>query len=205
MTVHLFQNTRQQIQSCTLIPNPLIVVLFLLCNILGVSSPAGADTDITDEASQIVFPVASNSPVLVAGASEEVDSKSNDTNSKRDTDINIGFNYNDLQYPSCEGICTFAISRLRNSYSGKPSWEAVGGIVWQFDSPAKKQAEATLRQANAKAIQESDEYLVKISESLADAIVKKQREKAIALSMIVAKRLGYKDHQSLLRSFGVDW
>jgi hypothetical protein len=81
----------------------------------------------------------------------------------------------------------------------------VGGIVWQFDSPAKKQAEATLRQANAKAIQESDEYLVKISESLADAIVKKQREKAIALSMIVAKRLGYKDHQSLLRSFGVDW
>lgn len=104
-----------------------------------------------------------------------------------------------LTYPNCGGACVFAIGRMAPSYNGTTSLEAVAGVVWQFKSPENTQAQAIKRQVDAQNERLEQESTVTLSEKLAEAIEQGRTKRANLLAILLAKRLGYPDYQSLLR------
>ena len=104
-----------------------------------------------------------------------------------------------LTYPHCSGACVFAIGRLVPATNGTSYYEAVAGVMWQLNSPEKTQAQAIKMKAQAESDRINQEDDLKLAEKLADAIENKQESRANIFAMLLAKRLGYKDHRQLLQ------
>jgi hypothetical protein len=202
----------------------LLVVPILLCPIVTAQSvKAGGDDSSTTPPPPSALPVGDSG----------ITSNNNGTVGQQ-TNLNITPTYSSLGYPqNCDGVCTFAVSRLHTSYNGKPSWEGVVGIVSQFgsadqkrvkydgvraESEAKKNlAEAESSQATAKrylaeaeetqarARKTDDESTLNLLTNLSDAIRSADKEKAKLISMHVYKRLGYANYTSFFQSLGVNW
>jgi hypothetical protein len=80
------------------------------------------------------------------------------------------------------------------------SGEAVLGVVWRpGGAPEDKQMEAQRQLSKAQSESLAQESTVSLSEKLADAIEHQKYERATLLAMMLAPRLGYKDHLQLLR------
>jgi hypothetical protein len=104
-----------------------------------------------------------------------------------------------LTYPNCGGACIFAIGRMAPTGNGNASWEAVAGLVWQFQSPENTQAQANKMIAQAQSDNLTQESTVALAEKLAEAIESGKRERATLLAIILAKKLGYPSHLQLLQ------
>jgi hypothetical protein len=188
----------------------LLVVPILLCPIVTAQSVKAGGDD-----SSITPPPPSTLPV----GDSEIISNNNGTVGQQNN-LNFAPTHSSLGYPqNCDGICTFAVSRLHTSYNGKPSWEGVVGIVSQFGSASQKQAKyygvqaesdvkkklAEAEETQAKTRKMDDESTLKLLTELSDAIRLAEKEKAKLIAMHVYKRLGHENYTSLLQSLGVNW
>jgi hypothetical protein len=94
--------------------------------------------------------------------------------------------YGNLSYPACSGVCVFAIGRVNHTGNSNPSMEAVVGAVWQINSPENTPAQ------NACILAENQRDA--LTKKLAEAIENKKPERANAIAIILAQRLGYSDY-----------
>jgi len=111
--------------------------------------------------------------------------------------------YSNLGYPSCSGACVFAITRVSPSGNGGNSLEAVAGIIYQFSSPENTQAESQRLLAIAQKDRLDQESTITLAEKLSDAIESGRKERANVIAIILARKLGYRDHHQLLLDMGV--
>jgi hypothetical protein len=107
--------------------------------------------------------------------------------------------YGSLSYPSCSGVCVFAIGRATRTGNSATSIEAVGGVVWQISSPENTYAQNARILAETQQSALNNQSTLSLSEKLAEAIETNKPERANAIAMILAPRMGYKDYRQLLR------
>jgi hypothetical protein len=107
--------------------------------------------------------------------------------------------YGSLSYPSCSGVCIFAIGRTTRTGNSDPSIEAVAGVVWQINSPENTYAQNSRILAETQQASLNNQTTLVLIEKLAEAIENNKPERANAIAIILAPRLGYKDHRQLLR------
>jgi hypothetical protein len=108
-------------------------------------------------------------------------------------------NYGSLSYPSCSGACVFAIGRTSRTGNSDPSVEAVVGVVWQINSTENTYAQNARILAESQQNSLNNQTTLVLTEKLAEAIENNKLERANAIAIILAPRLGYKDHNQLLR------
>ncbi len=104
-----------------------------------------------------------------------------------------------LSYPSCAGVCIFAIGRTTRTGNIDPSVEAVVGVVWQISSPENTQAQNTRILAETQRDSLNNQTTLALVEKLAEAIENNKPERANAIAIILASRLGYSNYQQLLK------
>lgn len=107
--------------------------------------------------------------------------------------------YGSLSYPSCAGVCVFAIGRTTRNGNTDPSVEAVVGVVWQINSPENTQAQNARILAETQRDSLNNQTTLALVEKLAEAIETDKPERANAIAIILAPRLGYSDYRQLLR------
>jgi hypothetical protein len=110
---------------------------------------------------------------------------------------NNGYGYGNFSYPTCGGLCVFAIGRT--SVTGNtPTAEAMVGMIWQIDSPEKTNAQAVLRQAQTQQDALEHQTVSDLTEKLANAIEKNLPERVNIIAIVLAKKLGYSNHRQFL-------
>jgi hypothetical protein len=83
--------------------------------------------------------------------------------------------------------------------------EAMVGVVWRpGGAPEDKQVEAQRQLAKVQSENLAQESTLSLTEKLAEAIEHQKYERATLLAMMLAPRLGYKDHLQLLRELGAN-
>jgi hypothetical protein len=107
--------------------------------------------------------------------------------------------YGSLNYPSCSGVCVFAIGRTTRIGNADPSAEAVVGAVWQINSPETTQAQNARILAETQRGSLNNQTTLALVEKLAEAIETNKPERANAIAIILAPRLGYGDYRQLLK------
>jgi hypothetical protein len=107
--------------------------------------------------------------------------------------------YGSLSYPSCAGVCVFAIGRTTRTGNADPSIEAVAGIVWQINSPENTQAQTARILAESQRDSLNNQSTLVLIEKLAEAIETNKPERANAIAIILSPRLGYSDYRQLLK------
>jgi hypothetical protein len=116
--------------------------------------------------------------------------------------------YSSLSYPNCGGICGFGIVRLTPSNNGNVNSEAVMGVVMQFDSPEKINAQAqqsyfkaqqNLSKAQSDRFAQEDE--ISLLTKLADAVEQCKDAHANLLALAAAKRMGMTPEELLSRAY----
>lgn len=115
-----------------------LVNFLILCFFSQIAWADSAGSDSTDGNSNAVDTSKLSVP------SSEIPTSAASTITPQQTGI-VQFNnsgYSNLSYPNCGGICGFGIVRLTPSNNGNVSPEAVMGVVMQFDSPEKRNAQA---------------------------------------------------------------
>jgi hypothetical protein len=100
-----------------------------------------------------------------------------------------------LNYPSCSGVCVFAIGRTTRTSNADPSIEA----VWQINSPENTQAQNARILAETQRDSLNNQTTLVLVEKLAEAIETNKPERANAIAIILASRLGYSDYRQLLK------
>lgn len=108
-------------------------------------------------------------------------------------------NYGSLSYPSCSGICVFAIGRTTRTGNADPNVEAVVGVVWQISSPENTQAQNARILAENQRDSLNNQTTLVLTEKLAEAIETNKPERANAIAIILAPRLGYNDYRKLIK------
>jgi hypothetical protein len=89
--------------------------------------------------------------------------------------------------------------------NGGISGEATLGITWRLGgAPEDKQMEVQRQLVKAQSDNLERESTLSLSEKLAEAIEHQKYERATLLAMMLAPRLGYKDHLQLLRELGAN-
>ena len=106
--------------------------------------------------------------------------------------------YGNLSTPSCNGLCVFAIGKTGRTSSGETNREIVAGAIWQISSPENTYAQAARLQAEVQRDSLNNQTTLVLTERLAEAIEKNKPERANAIAIILAPRLGYKNYQDLL-------
>ncbi len=107
--------------------------------------------------------------------------------------------YGSISYPSCAGVYVFAIGRATRTGNADPSIEAVAGIVWQINSPENTQAQNARILAETQRDSLNNQSTLVLVEKLAEAIETDKPERANAIAIILASRLGYNDYRQLLK------
>lgn len=116
--------------------------------------------------------------------------------------------YSNLSYPNCGGICAFGIVKLTPSNNGNVNSEAVMGVVMQFDSPEKRNAQAqqsyfkaqqNLSKAQCDRFAQQDEIL--LLTQLADAVEQCKDARANLLALAAAKRMRMTAEELLSRAY----
>jgi hypothetical protein len=125
--------------------------------------------------------------------------------------------YSDLTYPSCDGLCSFAVGRVSKT-NNIPAWEALTGVVFKFGGAERRRgSEAARRQTEAAAKynealaqstlstakQTDDTSIIDLSNKLAESIKNKQTEQTKVIAMALYQRLGYSSYQSFLNELGI--
>ena len=105
-----------------------------------------------------------------------------------------------LTYPNCNGACAFAIGHVVPLSNGTTGLEAIAGVIWQFNSPEKIQAQSNRLLAKAESERLEQESTVSLASKLADALETDRKERANLLAIILAKRLGYSNYLELLQN-----
>jgi hypothetical protein len=111
---------------------------------------------------------------------------------------NSGFS--GLSQPSCSSsACVNGMVRMVPT-NGGISGEATLGITWRLGgAPEDKQMEVQRQLVKTQSENLERESTLSLSEKLAEAIEHQKYERATLLAMMLAPRLGYKDHLQLLR------
>jgi hypothetical protein len=107
--------------------------------------------------------------------------------------------YGSLSYPSCSGVCVFAIGRTTRTGNADPNVEAVVGVVWQINSPENTQAQNARILAETQRDSLNNQTTLALVEKLAEAIETDKPERANAIAIVLAPRLGYSDYRQLLK------
>ncbi len=115
------------------------------------------------------------------------------------TNINNTNNYNpdgySINYPNCSGTCVFAIGK-NDRQNG---WQFTTGVIWNINSPERTQAESSRMLAIAQSQKINTDSNLLLMEKLTGAISSGKIEQANGLAIILANRLGYSDHKSLIK------
>jgi hypothetical protein len=98
-------------------------------------------------------------------------------------------------YPNCSGTCVFAIGK-NDRQNG---WQLTTGVIWNISSPERTQAESSKIMAIAQSQKISLDSNLLLMEKLTQAIVSDRTKEANGLAIILANRLGYLDHKSLIK------
>jgi hypothetical protein len=107
--------------------------------------------------------------------------------------------YGSLSYPSCSGVCVFAIGRTTRTGNADPSVEAVVGVVWQINSPENTQAQTARILAESQKDSLNNQSTLVLTEKLAEAIEANKPERVNAIAIILSPRLGYSNYRQLLK------
>lgn len=116
--------------------------------------------------------------------------------------------YSNLSYPNCGGICAFGIVKLTPSNNGNVNSEAVMGVVMQFDSPEKRNAQAqqsyfkaqeNFSKAQSDRFAQEDE--ISLLTQLADAVEQCKDARANLLALAAAKRMRMTAEELLSRAY----
>ncbi|MEH2195456.1 MAG: hypothetical protein V7K98_22830 [Nostoc sp.] len=179
------------------------VLLLILCiSRVAVAGSVVGETTPTPETSG-TLPLTSNSETTVVTPSSISQQQTVGTSSSVSQQTGViqftNSGLSALTYPNCGGACVFAIGRAVPLSNGITSWETVAGVVWQFSSPDKTQAEANKMIAETQSENLAQESNLILAEKLADAIESGKQERANILAILLSKRLGYSDYLRLLR------
>jgi hypothetical protein len=148
----------------------------------------GTDTTINSNEPPTAPPVNSNPPL-------QTDSGST-INQPPITNQNNQTNYGDstMSYPNCTGTCVFSIGKINQQNQR----EVVAGVVWNITSPENTQAQTGKITAQAQSDKLDRDNNLVLMEKLTQAISSRQEERANGLAIMLAKPLGYQDHQKLI-------
>jgi hypothetical protein len=152
------------------------------------SAKSGTDTTINSNDLPAAPPVDSTPPLQPNGDST--------INQPPITNQNNQTNYGDstMSYPNCTGTCVFGISKINQQNQR----EFVAGVVWNITSPENTQAQTGRITAQAQSDKLDRDNNLVLMEKLTQAISARQEERANGLAIMLAKPLGYRDHQKLI-------
>jgi hypothetical protein len=154
----------------------------------GTPVKSGTDTTTNSNDSPTAPPIDSTPPLQTNGDST--------TSQPPITNQNNQTNYGDstMSYPNCTGTCVFGIGKI-NQQSQR---EFVAGVVWNISSPENTQAQTGKITAQAQSDKLDRESKLVLMEKLTQAVSSRQEERANGLAIMLAKPLGYNDHQKLI-------
>jgi hypothetical protein len=149
---------------------------------------------------QVVDPGTAPTTITAPGTNEILPAATSSINQQAGVIQNNGLgSYGSLNYPSCSGVCIFAIGRTTRIGNTDPSIEAVVGVVWQINSPENTQAQNARILAETQRDSLNNQSTLVLVEKLAEAIETDKPERANAIAIILASRLGYNDYRQLLK------